>query len=150
MFRGDIGVCVIDVLQELVEMCNVCCVEVLSSLGIQIPRPGCADLGMVLLELVDPVQAREDASDVEHEGADFFSIKWLCNGSLIADPIHKCLLFWRGKDLFIFICHLLVHAPMQAIPQCSIRNLMINEVSFSEHNLGLTSCKVAAIRIGIS
>jgi hypothetical protein len=131
-------------------MCNICRVEVLSSLGIQIPRPGGADLGMALLEPVDPVQAREDASDVEHKGAEFFSIKWLCNGSLIADPIHKCLLFWRGKDLFICICDLLVHTPMQAVPQCSIRNLMINEVSFSEHNLGLTSCKVAAIQIGIS
>jgi len=131
-------------------MCNICRVEVLSSLGIQIPRPGCADLGMALLEPIDPVQAREDPSDVEHKGVDFFSIKWLCNSSLIANPIHERCLFWRGKDLFIFICHLLVHVPMQAIPQCSIRNLMINEVSFSEHNLGLTSCKVAAIWIGIS
>ncbi len=131
-------------------MCNICRVEVLSLLRIQIPRPGRADLGMALLKPVDPVQAREDASDVEHEGVDFFSIKWVCNGSLIANPIHKCLLFWRGKDLFIFVCHLLVHTPMQAIPQCFIRNLMINEVSFSEYNLGLTSCKVAAIWIGIS
>ncbi len=55
MFGGEIGVCVVDVLQKLVEMSNICWIEILSVLWIQIPRLGCADLGMVLLELVDPV-----------------------------------------------------------------------------------------------
>jgi hypothetical protein len=55
MFRGDIRVSIIDVLQELVEMCDICRIKVLSLLGIQIPRLGCTDLRMVLLKPVDLV-----------------------------------------------------------------------------------------------
>ena len=54
VFGGEIGVRVIDVLQKLVEMSNICQIEILSTLQIQIPRLGCTDLGMVLLEPVDP------------------------------------------------------------------------------------------------
>ncbi len=106
-------------------MSNICQIEILSVLQIQIPRLGCADLGMALLKPVDPVQAWENTTNVEHKGMDFISVKWLCNNSLIADPIHKCCLLWFGKDLLILICLLLVHTSMQAIPQCPIRNLMI-------------------------
>jgi len=54
VFGGEIGVCIVDVLQKLVEISNIYQIEILSTLRIQIPRLGCADLGMVLLKLVDP------------------------------------------------------------------------------------------------
>jgi len=54
VFRGEIGECVIDMLQKLIEMADVCGIEVLSTLGVKIPRPGHMDLRMVLLETVDP------------------------------------------------------------------------------------------------
>jgi len=37
MFRGEIGECVVHVLQKLVKVCNVCWVEVLGALWIKIP-----------------------------------------------------------------------------------------------------------------
>ena len=55
VFRGDIRVSIIDVLRELVEMCNICRIKVLSLLRIQIFRLGCTDLRIVLLKLVDLV-----------------------------------------------------------------------------------------------
>jgi hypothetical protein len=55
VFRGESGVGIVDVLQKLVEVADVHGIEILSSLGVEIPRPGCTDLGMVLLELGDPV-----------------------------------------------------------------------------------------------
>ena len=57
VFRGEVGVCVINVLQKLVEVGNIHWIEILSVFWIQIPRLGCADLRMALLEPVDPVQA---------------------------------------------------------------------------------------------
>jgi len=55
VFRGESGVGIIDVLQKLVEVADVRRIEILSSLGVEIPRLGCADLGMVLLKPGDPV-----------------------------------------------------------------------------------------------
>ncbi len=55
MFRGEIGECVVDVLQKLIEMVNVCGIEVLSTLGVEVPRPGHMDLRMALLKTVDPI-----------------------------------------------------------------------------------------------
>ena len=55
VFGGESGVGVVDVLQKLVEVADVRGIEILSSLGVKIPRPECADLGMALLELGDPV-----------------------------------------------------------------------------------------------
>jgi hypothetical protein len=55
VFRGEIRECVVDVLQKVVEVADVCGIEVLSMLGVKIPRLRCMDLWMVLLELVDPV-----------------------------------------------------------------------------------------------
>jgi len=55
VFGGESGVGVVDVLQKLVEVVDVHGIEILSSLGVKIPRLGCADLGMVLLEPGDPV-----------------------------------------------------------------------------------------------
>ena len=85
--RGKIGVCVVDVLQKLVEMSNICWIKILSTFWIQIPRLGCADLRMVLLKPVDPVWAWDNATDVKHEGLDVVSVKQICNGSLVVDPI---------------------------------------------------------------
>ena len=92
VFGGEIGVCIIDILQKLVEISNIHWIEILSMLQIQIPRPGCADLGMVFLESVDPAWAWENTTDVKHKGIYFISVEWLCNNSLIANPIHKCCL----------------------------------------------------------
>jgi hypothetical protein len=125
MFRGEVGVCIINVLQKLVEVGNIRWIEILSTFWIQIPRPGCTDLGMALLEPVDPVQARNNAANVEHEGSDAVSVKRLCNGSLVVDPIQKCRLLSLGKDLLVLVCLLLVHTSTQAIPQRPVRNLMI-------------------------
>ncbi len=55
MFRGEVGVCVVNILQKLIEMGNICWIKILSMFWIQIPRLGCADLRMVLLKPVDPV-----------------------------------------------------------------------------------------------
>jgi hypothetical protein len=54
VFRGEVGVHIVDDLQKLVEISNIYWIEILSMLQIQIPRLGCADLGMVFLESVDP------------------------------------------------------------------------------------------------
>ena len=53
--RGEIGECVVDALQKLVEMANVYGIEVLSTLRVEVPRLGCIDLRMALLEMVDPI-----------------------------------------------------------------------------------------------
>ncbi len=55
VFRGEIGECVIDALQKLIEMVNVRGIEVLSMLGVEVPRLGHTDLRMALLEMVDPI-----------------------------------------------------------------------------------------------
>jgi hypothetical protein len=47
VFRGEIGECVVDVLQKVVEVLDICGIEVLSALWVEIPRPGCMDLRMV-------------------------------------------------------------------------------------------------------
>jgi len=125
MFRGEIGECVIHVLQELVKVRNICWVEVLGALRIKIPWPGCTDLRMTLLEPIDPIYARDNATKVKDKGIDTVSVKGLCNIGLIANPVHEHRLLWFGKDLLMFMCVLLVHASIQATPQCCIRNLMI-------------------------
>ena len=121
---GEAWVCVVDILQKLVEMGNVCWVKILCAFGVQIPRLGCADLRMALLEPVDPVRAWNNATHVKHEGPDVVSVKWICDNSLVIDPIHKCCLLWLGKNLLALVCILLGPMSMQVIPQCHIRNLM--------------------------
>jgi hypothetical protein len=54
VFRGEIGECIIDVLQKLIEKVDIRGIEVLSVLGVEIPWPRCMDLRMALLEPVDP------------------------------------------------------------------------------------------------
>ena len=72
-----------------------------------------------------PVQNTNNAANVEHEGLDAVSVKQLCNGSLVVDPIQKCHLLLLGKDLLVLVRLLLVHTSTQVIPQHPVRNLMI-------------------------
>jgi len=118
MFGGEIRECVVHVLQELIKVCNICWVEVLGTLRIKIPWPGCMDLQMTLLKLIDPIYARDNTAKVKDEGIETVSVKGLCNIGLIANPVHKHHLLWFGKDLLMFMCILLVHASIQATPQC--------------------------------
>ena len=92
VFRGEIGECVVHVLQKCVKVGNVCRIEILSALRIKVPRPGRADLRVVLLKAVDPICARSDATDVGYKGIDVVSVEGLCNSSLVANPLHKCCL----------------------------------------------------------
>ena len=55
VFRGEIRECVVDVLQKVVEVLDICGIEVSSALGVKIPRLGHMDLQMALLKPVDPV-----------------------------------------------------------------------------------------------
>jgi len=118
VFGGEIGECVVHILQELVKVCNVCWVEVLGMLWIKIPRLGCTDLWMTLLEPIDPIYARDNAAKVKDEGIETVSVKGLCNIGLIANPVYECHLLWFGKGLLMFMCILLVHMSIQATPQC--------------------------------
>jgi len=92
VFRGEIRECVVHVLQKCVKVGDVCRIEILSALWIKVPRLGRVDLRVALLEVVDPICARSDATDVEYKGIDVVSVEGLCNSSLVADPLHKCCL----------------------------------------------------------
>jgi hypothetical protein len=50
VLRGEIGEGVVNVFQKLVEVEDVHRIEILHALGVEVPRPGCTDLRMVLLE----------------------------------------------------------------------------------------------------
>jgi hypothetical protein len=112
VFRGEIGECVVDVLQKVVEVADVCGIEVLSVLGVEIPRPGHMDLRMGLLKPVDPVRTWDNATKVEYKGVYAILVKRHRNRCLVADPIHERCFLWFGKNLLIHVCLLLVHASM--------------------------------------
>ena len=118
VFGGEIGECVVHILQELVKVYNVCWVEVLGALQIKIPSLGCIDLRMMLLEPIDPIYAWDNTTKVKDEGINTTSVKGLCNIGLIANLVHECCLLWFGKDLLMFMCILLVHMSIQGTPQC--------------------------------
>ena len=83
VFRGEIGECVVDVLQKVVEVLDICGIEVLSMLGVEIPRLGRMDLWMVLLEPVDPVQTWDNATDVIYKGVYAILVKRHRNRGLV-------------------------------------------------------------------
>jgi hypothetical protein len=112
VFRGEIGKCVVDVLQRVVEVADVCGIEVLSVLGVEIPRLGCMDLRMALLKLVDPVRTWDNATKVKYKGVYAILVKQHRNRCLVANLIYKCCFLWFGKNLLIHVCLLLVHAFM--------------------------------------
>jgi len=90
VLRGEIGEGVVNVFQKLVEVEDVCRIEILYMLRVEVLRLGCADLRMALLELGEPVGTWDSATKIEHKGVDAIPVKWHRNRGLVADPIHKC------------------------------------------------------------
>ena len=90
MFRGEIGECIIDALQKLVEKVDVYGIEVLSVLGVEIPWLRHMDLRMALLELVNPFRTWDNATDVEYKRIGVVFVKRHCDSGLVVDPIHQC------------------------------------------------------------
>jgi len=73
---------------------------------------------MPLLEPINPIYAWDNTAKVKDKGIDTISVEGLYNIGLIANPVHERCLLWFGKDLLMFMCVLLVHASIQATPQC--------------------------------
>jgi hypothetical protein len=88
VFRGEIGECVIDALQKLVEKVDVYGIEVLSVLRVEIPQLRCMNLRMVLLKPVNLFRTWDNATDVKYKRMDIIFIKQHCDSGLIVDPIH--------------------------------------------------------------
>jgi hypothetical protein len=76
VLRGEIGEGIINVFQKLIEVEDVCRIEILHTLGVKVPRLGCADLRMVLLEPEEPVETQDSATEIEHKGVDAIPVKW--------------------------------------------------------------------------
>jgi len=76
VLRGEIGEGVVNVFQKLVEVEDVRRIEILRALGVEVPRLGCADLRMALLEPGEPVGTRDSATEIEHKGVDAIPVEW--------------------------------------------------------------------------
>ena len=76
VLRGEIGEGVINVFQKLVEVEDVCRIEILCALGVKVPRLGCMDLRMVLLKPEEPVGTQDSATKIKHKGVDAIPVKW--------------------------------------------------------------------------
>jgi hypothetical protein len=90
VFRGEIGECVIDALQKLIEKVDVHGIEVLSALRVKIPQLRCTDLRMALLEPVDPFQTWDNATNVKYKQMDVVFVKQHCDSGLVVNLIHQC------------------------------------------------------------
>jgi hypothetical protein len=79
VLRGEIGVCIINCLEEHIKTCNIGGIKVLGPLWIKTSRPGIENFRPALLKPIDPMFAWSPARQLIYEVLNVLYIQGLCN-----------------------------------------------------------------------